>query len=99
MSIKTLFNDIQRVFTRCKNVFSTPRLAVGLGCLQLPPGLLPLQAIPAGALDGIVGAGEMNQQQIHIVRLQTLPCGSKAAFSENGWEMILNSIWWIMIRK
>lgn len=88
MSIKILFNDLQRVFT--------PRLAVGLGCLQLPPGLLPLQAIPAGALDGIVGAGEMNQQQIHIVRLQTLPVlvAARPVFLKqlllclNGWETI-----------
>ena len=81
----------QRVFTCCKNVFSTPRLAVGLGCLQLPPGLLPLQAIPAGALDGIVGAGEMNQQQIHIVRLQTLPCGGPF-FGSFLWKWMGNDL-------
>lgn len=50
-----------------------PHLAIQLGSLQLFPGVFSPLPIGTRALDGIVSTGEMDKEQVHIVRLQSLP--------------------------
>ena len=50
-----------------------PHLAIQLGSLQLFPGVFSPLPIGTRALDGIVSTREMDKEQVHIVRLQSLP--------------------------